>query len=77
MDKSGALYGAINYAINQETYLRTFLDNPIIPLDNNDAERSIKKFVWANIAGILSLPSVVPEPVPSYTASLRLPKLMG
>lgn len=44
LDKSGALYGAINYAINQELYLRAFLDNPIIPLDNNDAERSIKKF---------------------------------
>ena len=44
LDKSGALYGAINYAINQETYLRAFLNNPIIPLDNNDAERSIKKF---------------------------------
>lgn len=44
LDKSGALYGAINYAVNQELYLRAFLDNPIIPLDNNDAERSIKKF---------------------------------
>ena len=44
LDKSGALYGAIRYAINQEPYLREFLDDPIIPLDNNDAERSIKKF---------------------------------
>ena len=44
MDKSGALYHAINYAVNQEPYLRAFLDDPIIPLDNNDAERSIKKF---------------------------------
>ena len=44
LDKSGALYGAIRYALNQEPYLRAFLDDPIIPLDNNDAERSIKKF---------------------------------
>ena len=44
MDKSGTLYHAINYAVNQEPYLRAFLDDPIIPLDNNDAERSIKKF---------------------------------
>ena len=44
MDKSGALYHAINYAVNQEPYLRAFLDDPIIPLDNNDAERSIRKF---------------------------------
>ena len=44
MDKSGKLYKAINYSLNQEEYLRRFLENPIIPLDNNDAERSIKKF---------------------------------
>ena len=44
LDKSGALYGAIRYALNQEPYLRAFLDDPIIPLDNNDAERSIRKF---------------------------------
>ena len=44
LDKSGALYHAIKYTLNQEPYLRAFLDDPIIPLDNNDAERSIKKF---------------------------------
>ena len=44
LDKSGSLYGAINYALNQEPYLRAFLNDPIIPLDNNDAERSIRKF---------------------------------
>ena len=35
----------LKYCIGQEDYLRCFLDDPIIPLDNNDAERSIKKFV--------------------------------
>ena len=44
LDKSDSLYGAINYALNQEPYLRAFLDDPIIPLDNNDAKRSIRKF---------------------------------
>ena len=44
LDKSGALYHAIKYTLDQEPYLRAFLDDPIIPLDNNDAERSIKKF---------------------------------
>ena len=44
LDKSGALYHAIKYTLNQEPYLRAFLDDLIIPLDNNDAERSIKKF---------------------------------
>lgn len=44
LDKSGKAYKAIQYAVNQEQYLRKFLDNAIIPLDNNDAERSIKAF---------------------------------
>lgn len=44
MDRSGKLYAAIQYSLNQEEYLRVFLNNPIVPLDNNDAERSIRKF---------------------------------
>ena len=44
MDKSGKLYKAIQYSLNQESYLREFLNNPMIPMDNNDAERSIRKF---------------------------------
>lgn len=35
---------ALSYCTNQEKYLRVFLDEAQIPLDNNDAERSIKKF---------------------------------
>ena len=35
---------ALAYAINQEVYLRAFLDHGIIPLDNSDAERSIRAF---------------------------------
>lgn len=44
MDKAGKTYKAIQYSLNQEQYLRRFLDDAIIPLDNNDAERSIKAF---------------------------------
>lgn len=33
-----------SYAINQEKYLRVFLTNPIIPMDNNAAERAIRPF---------------------------------
>ena len=44
LDKSGNLYKAINYSLNQEQYLRAFLNDPIIPMTNNDAERSIRKF---------------------------------
>ena len=34
----------LNYSLNQEQYLKTFLTEPEVPLDNNDTERSIKKF---------------------------------
>lgn len=44
LDKGGKLSAAINYALNQEKYLRAFLESGMIPLDNNDAERSIKNF---------------------------------
>lgn len=44
LDKSGKTYKALQYAVNQESYLRKFLENAIIPMDNNDAERSIKAF---------------------------------
>lgn len=44
IDKGNSIYSAINYSINQEKFLREFLENPLIPLDNNDAERSIKSF---------------------------------
>ena len=43
-DPSSDTGRALNYNLNQEPYLRTFLENGEVPLDNNDAERSIKKF---------------------------------
>ncbi len=44
LDKGGNLYSAITYSLNQEKYLRVFLNEPIVPTTNNDAEASIKKF---------------------------------
>ena len=43
MDSSKVREGLV-YAINAEVYLRLFLENPLIPLDNNAAERSIRTF---------------------------------
>lgn len=43
-NSSSKLKEAINYSMNQEVYLRRFLEDPLLPLDNNDAERSIKSF---------------------------------
>jgi len=34
----------IAYSLNQERYLRVFLEDPNVPLDNNSAERSIRGF---------------------------------
>lgn len=44
IDKSSETGRAVTYSLNQEKYLREFLNDPIIPLDNNDAERSIRAF---------------------------------
>lgn len=44
IDPSSETGKAISYCINQESYLKLFLTSGIIPLDNNDAERSIRTF---------------------------------
>lgn len=44
IDKASKTYKALSYSLHQEEYLREFLDDPIIPMDNNDAERSIRTF---------------------------------
>lgn len=44
VDKGSKVMSAITYSINQEPFLREFLDNPIIPLDNNEAEASVRSF---------------------------------
>lgn len=41
---STKLRTAVTYSVNQEKYLRVCLTDPEIPLDNNDAERSIRTF---------------------------------
>lgn len=44
VDKSSETGKAVQYCLNQEQYLKEFLNDGIIPLDNNDAERSIRTF---------------------------------
>ncbi len=38
------LRDAFNYAINQEKYLRVFLSDGDVPIDNNASERAIRGF---------------------------------
>lgn len=42
--QSGKLHDAFGYALNQEKYLRVFLDDGEIPIDNNASERAIRGF---------------------------------
>ena len=35
---------ALTYALNQERYLRVFLENGDVPMDNNASERTIRGF---------------------------------
>ncbi len=44
VDSSSALGKAISYALNQEKYLRVFLSDSNVPLDNNSAEQAIRPF---------------------------------
>ena len=45
---------ALQYSINQEPFLRVFLDDPNVPMDNNRAEQAIRPFTlgrknWVNM----------------------------
>ena len=42
--KSGQLRKAYTYILNQESYLRVFLDDGDVPMDNNASERAIRGF---------------------------------
>ena len=42
--QSGKLHEAFTYALNQEKYLKVFLTDGDVPLDNNASERAIRGF---------------------------------
>lgn len=42
--KSGKAREAFTYALNQERYLRVFLEDGDVPMDNNASERAIRGF---------------------------------
>jgi len=44
IDRSSANGKALYYVLNQEKYLRVFLDEPIVPLDNNSCEQAVRPF---------------------------------
>ena len=40
----GKIVNGFKYFVNQEKYLRTFLENDELPMDNNSPEQSIQEF---------------------------------
>lgn len=44
VDRSSLIGDAILYTLNQEPYLRRYLDDRHLSIDNNSAERAIKNF---------------------------------
>lgn len=44
VDRSSLIGDAILYTLNQEPYLRRYLDDGHLSIDNNSAERAIKNF---------------------------------
>ena len=44
VSKSVKIKEAFAYALNQERYLRVFLENGDVPMDNNASERAIRGF---------------------------------
>ena len=44
VQKSGKIRDAFTYILNQERYLRVFLEDGDVPMDNNASERAIRGF---------------------------------
>lgn len=44
ISKSNKMYEAFTYTLNQERYLRVFLEDGDVPMDNNASERAIRGF---------------------------------
>lgn len=44
VDRRSLIGDAILYTLGQESYLRRYLEDGHIPIDNNDCERAIKRF---------------------------------
>lgn len=44
IERKGTLRAAFTYALNQEKYLRVFLSDGEVPIDNNGSERAIRGF---------------------------------
>ena len=63
----GSTCKALQYSLNQEEYLRFFLTDGKVPMDNNTAERAIRPFTSGERTGSTWIPSAEQKSVPSCT----------
>ena len=61
----------LNFVINQEKYLRIFLEDGDVPIDNSASERAIRTFVWARETGCFTIPQKEQLPVQWYIVFLK------
>lgn len=57
----------LSYSLNQEKYLRVFLENGEIPIDNSATKRAARPFTIAEPTGISLTPFTEPKPAQSST----------
>lgn len=72
IDRSSLIGEAILYALNQETYLKRYLDDGHLSIDNLAAERVLKNFATGR-TGCLQRASGVHRPVRPYTVLQKQP----
>ena len=64
----------LKYSLNQEEYLKVFLEDGRIPIDNSATERAIRPFTVGRATGISLIPSRSPKPVRWFTAWWKPPR---
>ena len=66
----------LTYSLNQEKYLRTFLEDGAVPMDNNAAEQSIRPFCvgkknWVMIDTVAGAEANAMIYIPPWIAKVR------
>ena len=73
VDRSSLIGDAILYTLNQETYLRRYLDDGHLSIDNNSAERAIKNFAVGRRNWLFAKSIRAQMPARLFIVSLKLP----
>ena len=71
LDRSSLIGEAILYTLNQEVYLKRYLEDGHLSIDNLAAERSLKNFATGDGTGFLQRASAERRPAQPYTALRR------